>query len=378
MSCQVRSIFLIFFIDAKHLISRLITVDPKKRATMREVFSHPWVNEGFPFEPEDSYIQPSPIKHIHDLSQDIVGRLIIFGYSREDIIKAFEKDQELASPNPIRSTYYLLQDMVEREQSRFKGKNPAHINEFLKKKECSSLTLVSSSEHSLYSMPNNSIHPKASTDKIQSPPGAHLSQRSHSDKTPAHDMDLMSLDPSKHVSSNSNDHRADPNSKGLFGFSLAQVAVSQIQKLYSVPSSIYNSISGTTPPIGQNKESAFGTTVPQNSRTNNTKPIKKDPRAIVNDIIRVLSGTDARWHFESEFRIICEMDANSYLPSEMEIEEGVGVSQPKKYIGPKTVTFSIEIGKNPNNHYGVYFRRLHGGVWNYKRICTKLVQMMKL
>jgi MAP/microtubule affinity-regulating kinase len=346
---------------------------------MREVFSHPWVNEGFPFEPEDSYLHPSPIKHINDLSQDIVGRLIIFGYSKEEIIKAFEIDQEVASPNPIRSTYYLLQDMVEREQSRFREKNPAHINPFLKKKECSSLTLVSSSEHSLYSMTNNSIHTQGSTDKIQSPPGAHISQRTHSDKIPAHDMDLMNMDPSKPFSSKSNDQGADLNSKGLFGFSLAQVAVSQIQKLYSVPSSIYNSLSGTTThSIGQNKDAAFETTAPQSARTNNTKPIKKDPRAIVNDFIRVLSGTDARWHFESEFRIICEMDANAYLPAEMEIEDKVGVSQAKKYVGPKTVTFSIEIGKNPNNHYGVYFRRLHGGVWNYKRICTKLVQMMKL
>ncbi|KAI9143303.1 kinase-like domain-containing protein, partial [Paraphysoderma sedebokerense] len=30
--------------DARHLIQRLITVDPKKRATLDEVMNHPWVN----------------------------------------------------------------------------------------------------------------------------------------------------------------------------------------------------------------------------------------------------------------------------------------------------------------------------------------------
>ncbi|KAI9104952.1 kinase-like domain-containing protein, partial [Phlyctochytrium arcticum] len=31
--------------SARHLIGRLITVDPKKRATLDEVFLHPWINE---------------------------------------------------------------------------------------------------------------------------------------------------------------------------------------------------------------------------------------------------------------------------------------------------------------------------------------------
>jgi len=32
--------------SAKHLIDRLITVDPKDRATLKEVMSHPWVMDG--------------------------------------------------------------------------------------------------------------------------------------------------------------------------------------------------------------------------------------------------------------------------------------------------------------------------------------------
>jgi hypothetical protein len=62
----------------------------------------------------------------------------------------------------------------------------------------------------------------------------------------------------------------------------------------------------------------------------------------------------------------------------MEIDGGATRSQPINYIGPKTVSFSIDVGKVPNGQqYGVFFKRLHGGVWNYKRICGKVVQMMK-
>lgn len=368
------------FIDARHLIGRLITVDPRKRATMREVFNHPWVNEGFSCQPENDYLQPNPIKNFKDLSQDIVGRLVIFGYSIEEIVKAFEiQHEDIGAPNPIRSTYFLLKDMVDREQSRIIGKKPIQLNAFLKEKESSTLTLVSSSEYSLYSTSINHTTSSHSNDIIKPPPGAHISPRTHSTKIPAHEMDLMEFEPSQQNNSISNESSSEVNSRGLFGFSLAQAAASQIQRLYSVPSSLYNSLSETTNALLYNRDADLTTDGKESIGSCSTRAVKKDPNTIVNDIIRVLSGTDARWHFESELRIICEMNANSYLPGDgTELDDTVGRNQPKKYISPKTVAFSIEVGKTANNQPGVFFRRLHGGVWNYKRICTKLVQIMKL
>ncbi|OAJ43589.1 hypothetical protein BDEG_26934 [Batrachochytrium dendrobatidis JEL423] len=106
--------------NARHLIGRLITVEPKKRATLAEVLSHPWVNEDYEFIPQN-YIPPRKI--INDpakLSKDITNRLQIFGYKLEEIHLAFSPNQDLTKPNPIRATYYLLFEMVTREQQRLR------------------------------------------------------------------------------------------------------------------------------------------------------------------------------------------------------------------------------------------------------------------
>ncbi|KAI8928902.1 kinase-like domain-containing protein [Entophlyctis helioformis] len=122
--------------NARHLISRLITVDPKRRATLDEVLAHPWVNDGYEAAPPN-YIPHRPV--INDplkLSKDIVNRLQIFGYKLDDIHKAFSPDQDFSSPHPIRATYFLLSEMVAREQARLRNErrrvsgtspNPASI-----------------------------------------------------------------------------------------------------------------------------------------------------------------------------------------------------------------------------------------------------------
>ncbi|KAJ3410388.1 MAP/microtubule affinity-regulating kinase 3 [Chytridiales sp. JEL 0842] len=103
--------------NARHLISRLITVDPKKRATLSEVLAHPWVNEGYG-APPPNYLPPRPhITHPSLLSREIVSRLMAFGYKPEEIEKAFgegAKDEE--EPDPIRATYFLLIEMLQREE----------------------------------------------------------------------------------------------------------------------------------------------------------------------------------------------------------------------------------------------------------------------
>ncbi|KAL2912887.1 hypothetical protein HK105_207668 [Polyrhizophydium stewartii] len=107
--------------NARHLISRLITVDPKRRATLDEVLAHPWVNEGYD-APPPNYLPQRPI--LNDptkLSKDIVNRLQIFGYKIDEINHAFQPDQDFTKPNPIRATYFLLSEMVTREQTRMRN-----------------------------------------------------------------------------------------------------------------------------------------------------------------------------------------------------------------------------------------------------------------
>ncbi|ORX48642.1 kinase associated domain 1-containing protein, partial [Piromyces finnis] len=44
-----------------------------------------------------------------------------------------------------------------------------------------------------------------------------------------------------------------------------------------------------------------------------------------------------------------------------------------------SLRFQIEICHIPRlASYGLHFKRLYGGVWNYKKICTKLLSQMSI
>lgn len=111
--------------DARHLISRLITVDPHKRATLAEVLQHRWVNDGYT-HPPCNYMNIRPvIREERYLDQDIIKRLSHFGYKKEDVVKAFtEANPE--KPHPIRSTYWLLYEMLQREEKKAREKRALH------------------------------------------------------------------------------------------------------------------------------------------------------------------------------------------------------------------------------------------------------------
>lgn len=114
--------------NARHLISRLITVDPKKRATLEEVLAHPWVNEGYD-SPPPSYLPERPIiTDSNHLSKDILNRLLAFGYKTEEINRAFSPAVDQTKPNAIRATYFLLAEMLQREENKVRADRRSSLN----------------------------------------------------------------------------------------------------------------------------------------------------------------------------------------------------------------------------------------------------------
>ncbi|KAJ3319414.1 serine/threonine-protein kinase KIN2, partial [Gonapodya sp. JEL0774] len=106
--------------DARHLISRLITVDPASRATLSEVLAHRWVNDGYPHAPPN-YVPSRPIIRVEQLDTDLVGRLSHFGYTEEMVREAFggvDGTGAQGQENAITSTYFLLGEMLGREQRK--------------------------------------------------------------------------------------------------------------------------------------------------------------------------------------------------------------------------------------------------------------------
>ncbi|KAJ3127920.1 hypothetical protein HK098_005561 [Nowakowskiella sp. JEL0407] len=137
--------------EARHLIGRLITVDPKKRATLKEVLSHPWVNQGYD-QPPANYLPERPYLDSGSLSLEIISRLKTFGYTEAEIYKAFDEEDQ-SQPNPIRAQYFLLIEMLRREEAKMRSEQRKR-SLFISRQLQSNSTL---SMHSSPSITNNDL-----------------------------------------------------------------------------------------------------------------------------------------------------------------------------------------------------------------------------
>lgn len=112
----------------KYLISRMITVDPKKRATLSEIMNHRWLNEGYNGIPEN-HLPERKILGVNDLKSSILSKMEGFGFSREQTVASFkylaesaknlqdsDKNSSALKICPEVATYYLMSEMIEREK----------------------------------------------------------------------------------------------------------------------------------------------------------------------------------------------------------------------------------------------------------------------
>ncbi|RKO93644.1 KA1 domain/Ssp2 C-terminal domain-containing protein, partial [Blyttiomyces helicus] len=73
----------------------------------------------------------------------------------------------------------------------------------------------------------------------------------------------------------------------------------------------------------------------------------KPPDEIMSEVMRALRDSGARFQLESGYTVTCEVD--------------------------------IEVCKVPRmNLFGLHFKRLSGGVWNYKKFCNRLLGSMNI
>mmetsp|Transcript_25815 Transcript_25815/g.36306 ORF Transcript_25815/g.36306 Transcript_25815/m.36306 type:complete len:549 (+) Transcript_25815:62-1708(+) len=75
--------------ECAHLIGRMLTPDPKKRATVAEMYLHPWVNKGAAVPLAHSLtIHKPPARE--EIDTDILFALMLLGFEREDVVKALQ------------------------------------------------------------------------------------------------------------------------------------------------------------------------------------------------------------------------------------------------------------------------------------------------
>ncbi|KAI3644844.1 hypothetical protein MP228_011008 [Amoeboaphelidium protococcarum] len=92
--------------DAIHLISRMLTVDPKKRITLAEIKQHPWVNCGFPCTPIENHLPQRPLTVLKPHPQTL-QELSTYGFKVEDTTRIVQTEFNL---HPIVSLYHLIDE----------------------------------------------------------------------------------------------------------------------------------------------------------------------------------------------------------------------------------------------------------------------------
>ncbi|KAJ5827138.1 Oligopeptide transporter OPT superfamily [Penicillium robsamsonii] len=74
------------FAECRHIISRMLVTDPKQRASLAEIMSHPWMNKGFNAPPENYLPHREPLQLPLDL--EVVEKMTGFDFGPPEYITA--------------------------------------------------------------------------------------------------------------------------------------------------------------------------------------------------------------------------------------------------------------------------------------------------
>ncbi|KAJ5097079.1 hypothetical protein N7456_007800 [Penicillium angulare] len=72
--------------ECRHIISRMLVTDPKQRASLAEIMSHPWMNKGFSAPPENFLPHRDPLQL--PLDQEVIEKMTGFDFGSPDYITA--------------------------------------------------------------------------------------------------------------------------------------------------------------------------------------------------------------------------------------------------------------------------------------------------
>ncbi|KAF2075117.1 hypothetical protein CYY_003594 [Polysphondylium violaceum] len=98
--------------ECQSLISRMLVVDPDKRATLDEIINHPWLASTRNVIIETSLITPPVSPTNEHLDSDIVAELVNIGFDKEELYNSIKQNKY----NDSAAIYFLLLHKRQREQ----------------------------------------------------------------------------------------------------------------------------------------------------------------------------------------------------------------------------------------------------------------------
>lgn len=356
-------------VEAVHLISRMLTVDPRRRATMSEISRHVWVNLGYS-EHVQAYLLKRP-QFVAQPQTDSLLELVSYGFREEDALYTLRTQ---VSPHPINSLYHLIEESRQRKVTAFLKAQWEEAS----KRSLSEATLNLSHQNSL-----NTIDTRSSISSSTH----HRSLIASNDTPCCTDTQIIASSP---VATIDYDSKRSTNLVNYYlpRFIRPRKPVSHIPAQYCPNSSAHPVLS---PNIAQAQMNGYDSPEIDSFEVGNSKDQRPSPLDLPSQNVRglfniqttipkpvatILAITEASLHrnnisFEKKGSLIfvCEDKANRF-----EIE----ISSP-----PRASVFLLTSSKNQKHvdvslESDIYMRRLKGNVWTHKRICNRLIEEMRL
>ncbi|OLY84390.1 Serine/threonine-protein kinase MARK2 [Smittium mucronatum] len=134
--------------SACDLLQRMLTVNPKKRITMAEIRSHPWINIDFE-DSINSYLPARPAV-VLDPNPQSLGKMHLYGFTQEQVIASLADAEQVNTP--IVCIYHLVDESRRRKAAKVARRNQAHAAATVAAANTSSMTASSNNTNNSTSL----------------------------------------------------------------------------------------------------------------------------------------------------------------------------------------------------------------------------------
>jgi 5'-AMP-activated protein kinase catalytic alpha subunit len=353
--------------EAKHLISRMIVVDPLQRATLSEIKIHPWLNEGY-----DTvicpYISPRSVIDTSCLDERALNRLLpLFSFNMDEIYAGLGS----ADSNGIQCAYYLIvesfarADEVTQLAAHIAHSIPLRVDNKDSRLTATLKTTTSKDHHHSQQESTMVVVPDEESPSVHNEIFEDHQKQRRPLSTRSSFLLLLSKLSGRQSSTASKSklgHKEGLNSNSL---SFPLHSSFNYERDLSMPTcarvttNSANSISSTnySPNISEMKSDY--SSLPMRFRSNLFHHLdvpSKDPSSLILELIRVLQLHQIRFIQLSSYLLLCEMDR----------QKGI-------------LIFEAEIRQASRLlHYRIHFKRIRGCLWGYKRLCSKLLKDIRV
>ncbi|KAL7749487.1 hypothetical protein RI367_005041 [Sorochytrium milnesiophthora] len=357
-----------FSAGAIDLIARMLTVDPRKRATLDTVLAHPWLHDGH-FEPLPMQVSVRQMP-LTAIRPDIVAAIASFGYSEQEIYALLTSNTQL---HPVVSYYHLIWEASVRQGDARKRADSLYQSQLLASSLPPSSTLSDPPVFQLPPslIPSSLIFGGATTPTTAGPVAAPVARPATAlapvpvsfstspVKVPERPVSAKYTFDQTHISPPPTSTAVSP--RRLFASRPRSSSPDSGCAYRHAPTA--SVCPKTLAPVASSNSSEHIRSVRGffSVSTTSDKPLP----FITAEVERALSHSNVDWIKVADFTYFCE---------ELVQDAETGMTDRSK--GAK---FELEICKVDRlTSYCVQTKRIKGTVWGYKKLCGKLLSEMQL